>query len=364
MTRAETLQPLRWTYRAAALAIPIMCVVWAYWITLGDLAFRWNHDPQYSHGYLVPGFAVILLWLRRRMVAEIAPEPSWWGLPVLALGLAMRLVGSFLYYVWIDQFSLLVCLTGAVLMVGGLPILMWAWPSLSFLIFMIPLPYRVDTALAGPLQRLATVVSTFFLQTCGLPALADGNTILLDEKKIGIVEACSGLRMLIVFFALSAGMAFVTRRRLWEKAVIVASAVPIALASNVVRITVTGYLMEHAGDHAAQVFYHDLAGWFMMPLGLAMLGLELLILGKLMIEPVGLGPVKVGLKTESALAPRPRKPWKRVATAGPLLGRRESEFDRQRQRRRPKSSETGAADRESAREQAEPQEDSQSLTVE
>ena len=39
------------------------------------------------------------------------------------------------------------------------------------------------------LQRLATEVSTYVLQTLGQPAIAEGNTILIRDFKLGIVEA-------------------------------------------------------------------------------------------------------------------------------------------------------------------------------
>src|SRR5436305_589397 len=82
--------------------------------------------------------------------------------------------------------------------------------------------------LTEPLHGIATVSSTFLLQTLGLPALAEGNVILLNDVHIGIVEACSGLRMLVIFFALSTAVALLTRRPLWEKVVVALSAVPIA----------------------------------------------------------------------------------------------------------------------------------------
>ncbi|MFN6104790.1 MAG: archaeosortase/exosortase family protein, partial [Planctomycetaceae bacterium] len=33
--------------------------------TLEKLSQRWNSDPQYSHGYLVPFFSLFLAWSRR-----------------------------------------------------------------------------------------------------------------------------------------------------------------------------------------------------------------------------------------------------------------------------------------------------------
>ena len=46
-------------------AVALACALWSYWTTLGDVTWRWGHDPQYSHGYLVPAFAAVLLYLRR-----------------------------------------------------------------------------------------------------------------------------------------------------------------------------------------------------------------------------------------------------------------------------------------------------------
>src|SRR5262249_4440532 len=157
-----------------------------------------------------------LLWLRRRKLAEGQIGPSWWGAPLLAMGLGLRLVAAYFHYPWFDAISLLPCLAGLCLMLGGRVAFRWAWPAIGFLGFMIPLPHRLSVALAGPLQSLATVMSTFALQTLGFPALAEGNVILLNEVELGIVEACSGLRMLVVFFAFSTAVALLIRRPLWE----------------------------------------------------------------------------------------------------------------------------------------------------
>ncbi len=55
-------RPRNWSALAALLPIPTACLVWAFWPTFFDLIQAWNGNPQYSHGYLVPVFAVVLLW--------------------------------------------------------------------------------------------------------------------------------------------------------------------------------------------------------------------------------------------------------------------------------------------------------------
>jgi exosortase len=292
-------------------------VTWVYWSTLTESAERWANDPQYSHGYLVPAFAVALLYLRRRMVSMERLLPSWWGLPLLAAGIGMRLIGTYYYYVWLDAVSLLPCLAGLGLMMGGAQVLRWAWPAIAFLVFMIPLPYRLEVMLGEPLQRLATAVSTFSLQTLGLPALAEGTTILLNDVRINIVEACSGLRMLVIFTALASAVALLVRRPLWEKLIILSSAVPIALISNITRITVTGVLHHRVGSAVADAVFHDLAGWLMMPFALGLLAAELVVLKHLFIDPPpGRDPLGMGFTGLPPSFNQPRRPWK-GATAPP-----------------------------------------------
>ena len=177
-----------------------------------------------------------------------------------------------------------------------------------FLAFMIPLPYRVATSMSGPLQRLATITSTFVMQTCGLPALAEGNVILLNDVEIGIVEACSGLRMLVVFFALATAVALVARRPLLDRMVVLVSAVPIALVANIVRITATGVLHEFVDSATANAFFHDVAGWFMMPLALVMLGIELKVMAALLpvIPMEQFRPTRQPVARRPMAAARPR----------------------------------------------------------
>ncbi len=291
-----------------ALGAPLVVLLWAYWPNLAEMAQAWAHNAQYSHGYLVPIFAVFLLWLRRDKLDFATIRPAWWGLAFIGAAILLRGYATIYFRLWLDHLSLLVCLAGMCVLIGGWTAWRWSWPSILFLFFMIPLPFSVASAMSGPLQTLATITSTFLLQTLGLPALAEGNVIRINDAQIGIVEACSGLKMLVVFFALSTGMALVTKSPLPDKLFMVASAVPIALISNIIRITITGLMHELVSGDAANVFFHDVAGWFMMPLALGMLWLELKVLSKLFVEaPHSLSRTPTRTRTRPAVpAARPR----------------------------------------------------------
>jgi exosortase len=148
---------------------------------------------------------------------------------------------------------------------------------------MLPLPYGLEVALSGPLQGFATAASTIALQTLGLPAVQDGNIIVIDDTRIGVLEACNGLGMLTAFLALCTAAALALDRPPIDRVVLFLSAVPIAVLSNLVRLTVTGYV-THAAGEAVGNRCHDIAGWLMMPLALALVWLELRLLDRLFVQ--------------------------------------------------------------------------------
>lgn len=274
---------------------------WVYASSLQELVGIWWRDPQYSHGFLVPVFSVVFLWLRRNKVDLGTVSSSWFGAVVLGFGLILWAAGSFLYVEWIEHASLLVALSGVALVAGGWKLLKWSWPAIAFLIFMIPFPYRVEIALSDPLQKLATQSSCYLLQTLGRIAVAEGNVILLENGTIEVVQACNGLRMSVSFLAISVATAMLIQRRTWERVLVVLSAIPIALICNVVRITVTGFLSGWFSPHAGQLFFHDIAGWLMMPMALGFLALELWLIDFLLINPMAEGPVPVARESSQGI---------------------------------------------------------------
>lgn len=251
-----------------ATVLSVSALVWAFWPTLLEFEERWSSDPQYSHCYLVPLFSVWLLWSRRQQLPALSGWPHWCGLAVIAGGFALRMLGTLLFQQTLEGLGFIVCLVGLSWFLMGRAGARWAFPAVVFLIFLIPLPYRLQVMMGAPLQRIATVSSTYLLQTFGIPAVPEGNIIHLENSHIGIVEACNGLGMLMTFFAVTTAVALCIRRPLVDRVLVVLSAVPIAILVNILRITVTGVLSVVSSPELARKLYHDLAGWFMMPVAL------------------------------------------------------------------------------------------------
>ena len=261
------------------------CLFWSLAQTLEEMRQRWMTDPKYSHGWLVVGFALALLWTRRDRFAWAVSRPNVWGLGLIAMGLAMQIAGAVWVVDWWTGLSLIPCLAGSSVLLLGWRSLIWSGPAIAFLTFMVPLPPKLETAMSAPLQTLAARASAATLQLLGQPAVRDGNVLRIETVEIGVAEACSGLAMLMTFLAVSAAVALLSRKPWPHRLTVLLAAVPIAILSNVIRIAVTGVLNVVANDRVARLVFHDLAGWLMMPLALGLLWLILAFLDRLIQFP-------------------------------------------------------------------------------
>ena len=283
-------QLIPWAILSGLLAV----LVFVYWNSLDERGAKYFWDnPKYSHGWLVPIFTIILLWMRHEPFGPVSAVARWAGVALLSSGLALRLIATYVADQFPEMVSFVPSVAGLFLLVGGWKMLRWAGPAVAFLIFMFPLPSFMDTQILGPMQKIATRSSTYVLQTMGIPSYSEGNVIFIGEMQLGVVEACSGLRMLTIFIALSFAIVLVTERPMWERVVIVMSSVPIALVSNIVRIIVTALLYLAVGAEWVDRVFHDLDGWLMMPFALGLLYVEFQILSHLVIDESPTGPLQV-----------------------------------------------------------------------
>jgi exosortase len=166
----------------------LLAIAWCYWNTLTHVARHWD-DPKYSHGYLVPLFTAVLVWMRREPWGNVTNPARWAGVGMIAFGLLCRLILTRLSSVVPEMYTLLPCVMGAFLVVGGWATLRWAGPAVLFLFFMFPLPSVIDYSLLSYLQSVATKASTYLLQTMGIACYSEGNCRWVWSK-LAAVCAC------------------------------------------------------------------------------------------------------------------------------------------------------------------------------
>lgn len=299
---AADASPRKWDKLWLVLALVALCLI--YKDVFVSLSNVWSSNADYSHGYLVPIFAAYILWSNRGSLHRsnegnsenvLSNSGLLLGASLLGAGLLMRIAGIYMRIQTLEGISIVPFILGAITILYGRRAARWGTPAVLFLLFMIPLPGILSGQLSGLLQTIATQVSTFSFQTLGIPAFAEGNVITLSKGQIGVAEACSGLRMLYAFFALTVGACMMINRTWTEKVVIGLSAIPIAIVANCIRIIATGIAFEYFDPEIAEHIFHDVAGWLMMPLGFAILLGVLGILDRLIV-PDDRFPIQSGLR--------------------------------------------------------------------
>jgi exosortase len=260
--------------------------------TLWHFVYVWSTDPNYSHGFLVP---LISLYFANS-AARLGPvkEVPAVGLGVFLLTVALlgRLATIVVPVGFASDLSFLAGLAGILALFAGRAALYRYGFALTFLVFMVPLPIHLYTSIATPLQLLVSKVAATILNGTGLPVLCEGNHLTLPGGvQMFVAEACSGMRQLTGFLALTTAVAFLTPRPRWYRAVLIGSAIPVALTANVARVVLTGWIMAN-DPRLAQGAFHTLEGLLLMGFGLALLRLECAVLNVLVDEePEGPEPV-------------------------------------------------------------------------
>jgi len=268
--------------------IPILLfivLIGSYWSTIVPLYKDWQGDDNYSVGQLVPLAALYLLWNDRKKLANCRPEPCLWGLGVILLAQLARAFGLIFVYESAERYSLVLTVMGLVLLIGGRQVFWQVRWILLFLFLMVPLPGRIHNAISGPLQGFATTLAVMTLELLGVTVAHEGNTMLLnDSVPVAVAEACSGLRMLTAFVVVASVLAYVINRPRWQKMVLVCSSIPVAILCNQIRLVLTALLFLSISSEVGEKFFHDFAGWTMMPLAVLILAGELWIMSRLIIE--------------------------------------------------------------------------------
>jgi exosortase len=257
------------------------------------LVHDWLADSSWSHGFLIPLFSLYFINQHKEEILAIRARPNYLGLFFLVFGILFYFFNlvSPAGYAYFRSISILTTLGAIVLFLGGWRLVKYTWLPIAFLLFAVPLPDRTFKAVSIPMRIWAATAGTFFLNLVGdIEATARGAIIDVVykgkaiEPPLDVAEACSGMRLLMAFLALGVAMAYLHYRPLWQRFVLLASTIPIAIFCNSVRVTVTGFIYVLIDSRYTQGIYHDMLGIAMLPLAFALYGFLAWFMSSLFIE--------------------------------------------------------------------------------
>jgi len=252
--------------------IVVLLAAWLYGPFALRMANQWWHDPNYTHGFFVPVFSLFLLWERRAKLATLRIDPAWSGLVILVFALMTLVVGTIKSGFFLYRVSVLLFIAGMVVFLAGWKHLAAISFPLAFLFLMIPSPTLMEQ-ITFPLQIIASKTASFLLMLAGVPAIREGNIILLPSAQLEVAEACSGIRSLFSLLTLTIVYGHLAETKIGLRVLLAFMAVPISVFANALRIAFTGLMVEGWGVERAQGTIHALSGWlvFVASLGLIFL---------------------------------------------------------------------------------------------
>ncbi len=228
------------------------------------------NDEDMGHGFFVPAVAGYIAWQRRDQLAALDVKPNFLGLLLVLWAGLQGYIGTLGAELFVARTSFVEAIVGTVLFLGGWPAIGFLFLRLALLVFMIPIPAVIYNQITFPLQLFASRVAADVLEIIGIPVLREGNVLELPSQKLSVVEACSGIRSLLSLTFLSLVYAFFFDEKVWMRWALLLATVPIAIAANAFRVTVTG-VMSEVNPELAHGFMHTAQGWVIFMIALVIL---------------------------------------------------------------------------------------------
>lgn len=232
----------------------------------------WASDEQ-GHGPIILAVSFWLLYQQRAALWLAPVRPSYLlGLPLLLLGAACYAFGRSQSIFLLEISSQIFLLAAMVLLLLGTKALKTVWFPLFFMIFMVPLPEVLVTALTTPLKSAVSAVASNILYATGYPVGRAGVVLTVGPYQLLVADACAGLNSMFTLEALGMlYMKLMNYTSVGRNITLALLLVPISFVANVVRVMILVLVTYHMGDEAGQGFIHGFAGMVLFMVALMLM---------------------------------------------------------------------------------------------
>lgn len=270
------------------LTIAIVCLV-----GFALVFFRWfakqgeislDKPEDWGHSFVIPLITGYMIWQKRDRIISSQSSIFWPAMVPFMLGILAYAYNLFLIRNHMLQgMSMILALGSIVLLLIGPQIFRYMFLPIAYLLLMITIAESYMLAVTFKLQQLASQGSWLMLNLIGSPfgwfsVDIDGNTLMIltssgEALPMNVAEACSGMRMVVAFYALAIAVALLGSPQWWQRIALILLAGPVAIFMNMIRVTVLGLLMLVNPD-LAEGDAHTLIGTILLvPSLLLFLGL-------------------------------------------------------------------------------------------
>lgn len=280
-----------------------------------------DKPDDWGHAFIMPAFVGWLIWRKRDELARCEVSTCWPALAPVLLGIACYVFFNVGFPNHMFQgYALIMAIEALVLLLLGPQVFRRTFLPIACLALGVTISEAVMIKITFPLQLIASKGAWLLMALTqsigGYTVELNGNTIDITANSgkiippMNVAEACSGMRMLIAFYALAAAVALITSNRWWERIAIVLIAAPVAVLMNILRVAVLGWIS--LVDPAFSVGdAHMLIGTLLLVPALGLYLGAVWACGRIIVEP----------EVEAKRLERERSQQvRRVATSAPRAG--------------------------------------------
>ena len=237
--------------------------VFVYGTALSGLFFSVLHRQDASHGLCVPFISAYLVWLRfekiKRVKPDFAPVP---GIIMLGVGLLLLLFPGEEIEVFLSALSFLLVAAGLIVGLFGKDAFKGLCFPLFFLVAIIPLPKPLYAQLTEGMRMATTWLSVWVLQLFHFPIYREGYNVSLPNMNLFVANGCSGIRYLIPYFVFGLAYAFVCKKTLKSRGLVVLATIPISIIGGGLRQSLIFLSAHYIGPFMAEHRPHVIISWF------------------------------------------------------------------------------------------------------
>jgi exosortase len=252
-----------------AIAIATTLLVAVYAPTVAWLFDRWTMSVwHHAHGLLIPPVVAWFVHQELRGLSQVPVAASPWGFMLVIPALALHALDAGMHTQLLSAVSLVMLLPGLSLLVLGTKRTRAIVLPLAFLAFALPIPLGLTEQIHWLLRLVATAGTSAVVPLFGIPLFVEGTTLHMPQGALQVADACSGFSTLYAAVAVACLTAYSSHSAAWRRIVVLLSAVPLAIAANLLRVIVLVLLVVWKGEAILETFVHPLSG--MMTFALAL----------------------------------------------------------------------------------------------
>ncbi len=230
-----------------------LLLIWLFnqWF-LFQVRVSWENKEDWGHALVIPFISGYLLWQSRDLIRKTPVQVFWPAIVPFLVGIhAYAYNLFFISNAMLQGFSMILVLGSMVLFLTGPAMLRHVFLPILYLLLMVTIAEAIMLQVTFKLQLLASqgswVMLSLFGEVMNFSVDLDGNRLDIftstgEIHPLNVAEACSGMRMVVAFYALAGAVALMGCTQWWQRIALILLAGPVAILMNMVRVTVLGLL--------------------------------------------------------------------------------------------------------------------------